>query len=142
MNYRKYLVFTLLFLSACSWLPGASQEPTTSESKAPVQMISGGLLLSRTGTPELGLTLVNSSEQMLWVGVHFHTPNGLTDCVLAKELEPASQGLYWCAQPEIQAESDYRIDITVFSDLAQSQLIDTLNTEFRFTQEDIEAAGG
>ncbi len=35
-----------------------------------------------------------------------------------------------------------RVSIKVFADLAQSQLIDTLHTEFRFTQGDIDALGG
>ena len=85
----------------------------------------------------MGLTLRNVGKQTLWVSAYFQTPGGLTDCVQIKELESGIEQLYLCVQPQLQIQSDYHIRIEVFADLAQSQLIDTLYTEFRLTQGDI-----
>ena len=142
MRYHKLvlIVLSVLGLNACGWFWDTASE-SEAVPTAPVQIVSGGLL-SRNGTPELGLTLLNAGERTLWVSAHFQTPGGLTDCVQIKELESGAEQLYLCAQPRMQAHTDYRIRIEVFTDLAQSQLIDTLNTEFRFTQGDIDALGG
>jgi hypothetical protein len=109
---------------------------------SPVEMVSGGLLVSQAGRPELGLTLVNHSERTLWVRVRFHTPNGLHDCMLTKELDTKAKGSYLCPQPSIQANVDYPVQIIVFGDMAQAEVLDRLNTRFRFDREDVSVVGG
>ena len=126
-------------LSACVWGgPPVAAEPAKPDVSL-VEMISGGLLVSPTGKPELGLTLANNSGRMLWAQVRFRTPNGQHDCLLGKELEPGSKGDYLCAQPAIQADSDYPVQVVVFGDRAQTQPLDRLNTRFRFSREDVQA---
>jgi len=141
MKYHKLILIMLsvLGLNACGWFWN-TESKSEAVFTAPVQIVSGGLL-SSNGTPELGLTLRNAGERTLWVSAHFQTPEGLTDCVQSKELESGVEQLYLCTQPRMQAHTDYNIRIKVFADLAQSQLIDTLHTEFRFTQGDIDALG-
>ena len=107
-----------------------------------VEMISGGLLVSQQGKPELGLTLANNSGRTLWAQVRFRTPSGRHDCLLGKELEPRSKGDYICPQTAIQVDSDYPVQVVVFGDRAQTQPLDRLNTRFRFSREDVQAVGG
>jgi hypothetical protein len=140
-----HLVTSMLLgsaLSGCAW--GGSPVPETppEATAPPVEMVSGGLLASQSGKPELGLILVNHSDRALWVRVRFRTPNGLHDCVLTKELEPKARGDYICRQSAIQADVDYPVQILVFSDIAQAQVLDRLNTRFRFDKEDVRAAQG
>lgn len=145
MKYRQTLglygtgLLISILSSACTFLPGNGAEAVDSSSPSAVEMISGGLLVSRSGKPELGLMLINHSAQMLWVSVYFHTPTGSRECVLAKEMEPQAKRFYACPQSAIQADSDYPIQITVFADLDQTQILDRLNTTFRFSREDIQA---
>jgi hypothetical protein len=136
--YGTGLLISIL-LSACTSLPSNSAEAVDSSSSPAVEMINGGLLVSRSGKPELGLMLLNNSARMLWVSVYFHTPRGSKECVLAKEMEPQAKRFYVCPQSAIQADSNYPIQITVFADLEQTQILDRLNTTFRFSQEDIQA---
>jgi hypothetical protein len=129
-----------LLLSGCSWLGiGTSGALSASPNKATVKLVSGGLLQTPRGQPELGLTLANGSERTLWVGVHFQTPAGRTDCVLIKELVAQTEGLYFCSQATIQADSDYPVQITVYADPAQTQVLDRLQTRIRFTATDVRA---
>ncbi len=129
-------------LSACAWGGSSTATEPAKPDASLVEMISGGLLLARTGKPELGLTLANNSERTLWAQVRFRTPNGQHDCLLSKELEPESKGDYLCAQPAIQADSDYPLQIVVFGDRVQTQVLERLNTRFRFSREDVQAVGG
>ena len=125
-------------LSGCAWLGSwLPQFGTRAEVPQPVEMISGGLLVARSGKAELGLTLANTSDQTLWISAHFQTPGGVRDCVLAKELEAQAKRLYLCPQPFIQTDTDYPVRVTVFSDLEQTQVLDTLDTSFRFVQADL-----
>jgi hypothetical protein len=129
-------------LGACAWEnPPVVTEPAKPQTSL-VEMVSGGLLRSGAGKPELGLTLANNSERTLWAQVRFRTPNGQHDCLLSKELEPKSQGDYLCSQPTLQADSDYPVQIVVFGDRVQTQVLERLNTRFRFSREDVRAAGG
>ena len=129
-----------LLLNGCSWLGiGTSGALSASPDKATVKLVSGGLLQTPSGRPELGLTLANDSERTLWVGVHFQTPAGRTDCVLIKELVAQTEGLYFCSQAAIQADSDYPVQITVYADRAQTQVLDRLQTRLRFTATDVRA---
>jgi|GEM_PF-2230480 len=129
-------------LSACVWGGSPPAEEPAKPSAPMVEMISGGLLVSQEGKPELGLTLANNSERTLWAQVRFRTPNGQHDCLLGKELEPKSKGDYLCPQSAIKADSDYPVQIVVFGDRAQTQPLDRLNTRFRFSREDVQAVKG
>ena len=129
-------------LGACAWEnPPIATEPAKPQTSL-VEMVSGGLLRSGTGKPELGLTLANHSERTLWAQVRFRTPSGQHDCLLGKELEPKSKGDYLCPQSTLQADSDYPVQIVVFGDRVQTQVLERLNTRFRFSREDVRAAGG
>ena len=129
-------------LGACAWEnPPVAAGPAKPQTSL-VEMVSGGLLQSGTGKPELGLTLANNSERTLWAQVRFRTPGGQRDCLLSKELEPKSKGNYLCSQPTLQADSDYPVQIVVFGDRVQTQVLERLNTRFRFSHEDVRAAGG
>ena len=124
-----------LALGACAWLTSGKSE----ENPDLVEILNGGLLATPAGPPELGLMLANASTQTLWVSVHFRTPGGSADCLLVKELEPQAEQLYVCPQPKLQADSDYPIRITVYGDLQQTRILDTIDTRFRFDQGDIRA---
>jgi hypothetical protein len=120
-------------LSGCAWLATGKPEPGGTAS---VTIISGGLLVSQTGQPELGLTLANTATRTLWVSAHFRTPSS-TDCLLVKELQPEAKQLYLCPQAAIRADTDYPIHIQSFADLQQTQLLDSLDTSFRFEPADL-----
>lgn len=130
-----------LALSACSWLP--QKQPTTavvqSASTSLVKIVSGGLLLSSDGQPELGLTLLNNSSRTLWISAHFKTPNSQTDCTLGKEIEGQATRLYICPQTTVRADTDYPVEITVYSDIDQTQQLAALQTSLRFTSADVAA---
>ena len=123
-------------LSACAWLPNGKPE---TQPQTLVEIISGGLLVSRSGMPELGLMLVNTSTRTLWVSAHFKTPGGVADCLLVKELEPLLKQVYLCPQANIRADNDYPIRISIFADLRQTHLLGSLETSFRFDQNDVKA---
>jgi len=130
-----------LALSACGWLP-QKQQTTAAAKPAPaslVNIVSSGLLLSSDGKPELGLTLFNNSSRTLWVSAHFKTPTSQTDCILGKEMEGQATRLYICPQATVRADMDYPVEITVYSDIEQTQQLDTLQTNLRFTRSDVAA---
>ena len=147
LTYRKLRYVALVAvlastLGGCAWEnPPVAAEPAKPQTSL-VEMVSGGLLQSGTGKPELGLTLANNSARTLWAQVRFRTPSGQHDCLLSKELEPKSKGNYLCSQPTLQADSDYPVQIVVFGDRVQTQVLERLNTRFRFSREDVRAAGG
>jgi hypothetical protein len=131
-----------VILGACTW---ASSNKTETKPSALVEMANGGLLVSSSGSAELGLVLINKSARTLWVSTHFVTPDGQSDCILVKELEPQAKRLYTCPQAEIHAEADYPVHIAIFADLKQSHILGSLETSFRFDQSDvqvIEQSGG
>ncbi len=135
-----YLMLVWL-LSACSWLPWGKPEQDRAAAAAPsspVAIISGGLLRSDTGKPELGLTLFNASDRILWVSAHFQTPDNQTDCILSKEMEARARRLYLCPQPKVRTGVDYPIQVTVHANLEQTQPIDSLDAVLRFTDADIQ----
>ena len=147
LSYRKlrYAALSAVLagaIGACAWENSPVAAEPAKPQTSPVEMISGGLLRSGTGKPELGLTLANNSERTLWAQVRFRTPSGQRDCLLSKELEPKSQRDYLCSQPTLQADSDYPVQIVVFGDRVQTQVLERLNTRFRFSHEDVWAAGG
>lgn len=108
----------------------------------PINLLDGGLLVSREGKPELGLKLANTSNRMLWVNVHFQTPEGLSDCMATKELEPQADGFYICPQSSVRADTNYPIYIAIFSDLEQTSLVGTTSTSFRFSQAELSPGRG
>lgn len=140
LPWRSMGIVGSLLLSGCSWLGmGTIGAMSASPDNTTVTLVSAGLLQTPTGRPELGLTLVNDSARMLWVSVHFQTPAGQTDCVLIKELAAQREGLYFCPQATIQADSDYPVQITVYADPAQTRVLDRLQTRLRFTATDVKA---
>jgi hypothetical protein len=137
-----YLILGWL-LTGCSWLTRGKPERIPAQTSAaspaaPVAIISSGLLRSDTGKPELGLTLFNASDRVLWVSAHFKTPGGQADCVLSKEMEGQARRLYLCSQAGVRAGVDYPIQVTVYADLEQTQPLDGLDTVLRFTDADIQ----
>jgi hypothetical protein len=127
-----------ILLTACAW-SGKGNQPASPDKadSIPISLLDGGLLVSWAGKPELGLELANTSSRRLWVNVHFQTPEGLNDCMATKELEPQANGIYICPQSSVQADTDYPIDISIYSDLEQTRLEGTTTTNFRFSQADI-----
>ena len=107
-----------------------------------VSLINAGLLASQDGKPELGLKLQNTSQQPLWVLVHFKTPGSVGDCVLAQELEIAQEHFFACAQNQVQAGADYLINIEVRKQATQRDASETINASLLFTAEDVANAGG
>lgn len=135
----------LLFWQAlvgCSWLgtPAAPESPPAPAAPV-VEMLSGGLLASETGKPELGLTLANRSDRTLWLQVRFRTPAGLRDCLLTREVAAQAKSSYFCRQSRIQTDADYVVEIEAFSDIAQTRSVIRLTTRFRFDQDDVGGAG-
>jgi hypothetical protein len=86
-----------------------------------VEITTAGLLLARDRRLEFGLTLRNTSAQMLWVSVHFQTLNQAADCVITKELEAGAEGVYLCPQPKVPAAGSYPISVAVFTGVEQQQ---------------------
>src|SRR5512147_1235726 len=76
LTYRKLRYAALVAvlastLGGCAWgNPPVAAEPVKPQTSL-VEMVSGGLLQSGTGKPELGLTLANNSERTLWAQVRF-----------------------------------------------------------------------
>ena len=128
-----------LGLTACAWLPGSRSEPTPVSAPATIEIISAGLLASRSGDPELGLTLSNPENTTLWVSVHFQTPGGQHDCVTVKEIDPGGSGLFLCSQPSIRPDTNYLAKVSVFTNLEQTTLTDTQTAELRFDRGDVQA---
>ena len=130
-----------LTLSACGWLPQKQKttDATQPASTSLVKIVSSGLLLSSDGQPELGLTLFNNSSRTLWVSAHFKTATTQTDCILGKEMEGQATRLYICPQAAVRADMDYPVEITVYSDIEQTQQLAALQTKLRFTRADVAA---
>ena len=140
ISFRGVLVILGVVLGACSWLPGGSlrAQPETSDQTAsitstPVEIISGGLLASSSGDQfELGVTLANRAAKTLWVRVYFHSPDGLSDCVVAKEMEQGARSLFVCPQAVVLPNVDYPVEIMVFFDIGQIIEAGKLTTDLRF----------
>ena len=146
---RRLPVIVLLILivgamlTACSGLPVAISDSEQKQSSGsanpsnPLEILSAGLLVSRNGTPELGLTLINVTAETLWGRVYFRTPEAAGDCLLIKELEPAKEYFYRCSQTSLFAEN-YQIDVEVFTDAGQNTLIDIISTTVVLSQTDLQ----
>jgi hypothetical protein len=128
----KAALLLSLYLTGCAPFDNQRLGKSSKGDDLPVEMLDGGLLLSRSGEPELGLTLINKLDRTLWINVSFQTPNGLTDCLLSKELSPQAEHVYVCPQPRVQTETPYRVQIMIYNNLQQTQLLDELETQFRF----------
>lgn len=131
----KGILLLCLCLVGCAWFENAGLGKSSNGDDSLQTMLHGGLLLSRSSTPELGLTLTNTLNRTLWINVLFQTPDGLTDCLLSKELASQAAHFYDCPQPRVQPEILYRVQIMVYNDLEQTQLLDELNTQFRVSTE-------
>ena len=136
ISLRGFLVFLGVVLGACSWLPGGNlraQPDTSDQTASPVEIISGGLLASSSGDQfELGVTLANRSDKTLWVRVHFHSPDGLSDCVVAKEMDNGARSLFVCPQAVVLPDVDYPVEIMAFFDIEQLIEAGTLTADLRF----------
>ena len=142
MPNRFIFVFVLLgiaLLSGCARVPFFGNEPAEQSvtPRTPVEIVSGGLL-TENGSAELGLTLYNRSSEPVWAGVAFHSPDD-SDCLIVRELMPQDQGLYLCPQPDLQADVAYPVFIEVYGDVTQTERLMSLNTEFRFSEQDLAA---
>ena len=134
---RNLVVYGLWLyaLGACSWMPwsDSAEPPPPASPSDQVEIISGGLLASPSGDNfELSLTVVNRSAQTLWIRTHFHTPGGLSDCVVAKEMAAQATELFICRQTVVLADTEYPVQVIVFSDLEQLNEIDRLSTTLTF----------
>ena len=140
ISLKGFFVFLGVVLGACSWLPGGNllAQPKTSVQTAstistPVEIISAGLLASPSGDQfELGVTLANRADKTLWVRVYFHSPDGLSDCVVAKEMEQDASSLFVCPQAVVLSGVDYPVDIAAFFDIEQLIEAGRLTTDLRF----------
>lgn len=130
----KAVLLLSVYLNGCAWFENQRLVKSSNEDNSLVKMLDGGLLLSRSGEPKLGLTLTNNLDRTLWISVFFQTPNGLTDCLLSKELSAQAAHFYECPQTSVQSETPYRVQIMVYNDLEQTQLLDELETQFRFSE--------
>ena len=106
--------------------------------QSPVQIQEAGLLVNRQGEAELGITLENGLERDLWVRVSFVTPAPEDSCLLTKEMAAGASELYICPQPDLLAGLDYRVQIRVYGDLAQRQLLDAFSTSMQFGLEEVD----
>jgi hypothetical protein len=137
------MLFISLTLNACSWLPAmpwsqsADRQIASSASEKTFEIVSAGLLTDRTGRPELGVEIRNISEQLFWARVSFFTPGSAGDCLLVKELAAKTNAFYRCPQSAIYPR-DYRLQIDIFADQAQTNLIDQFATIIPVDQTDIE----
>lgn len=139
--HSGFYILLWMVLGACSSSPANDQQNTQLQAllARSVTLVDGGLLRSQSGQPELGLTLANASGQMLWVSAHFRTPDGATDCVLFRELEPQGNHLFLCPQPNIEANTQYPVRIEIFDTIDQGKPVETVDTSFRFSKADIQA---
>jgi len=118
------------------WLLGLLALPALAAS--PVEIQEAGLLVNRQGQAELGITLVNRLGRELWVRVNFITPTPEDSCLLTKELAAGASEFYVCPQSDLLAGLDYRVEIRVYGDLAQIQLLDTFSTSMRFEPAEVD----
>nr|MDQ2695607.1 hypothetical protein [Pseudomonadota bacterium] len=88
---------------------------------------------------ELSLTLANVSARVLWVSVHFRTPGGGGDCVVARELPPRESAVYACPQRSIRPDVDYPVQVAAFAGPDQVAPLHTVETVFRFDAGDVAA---
>lgn len=106
--------------------------------QAPVEIREAGLLVNRQGQPELGISLVNRQEQMLWVRVDFVTPAPEDSCLLSKELAAGDSEFFVCAQRDLLVGLSYLVRISVYADLEQRQLLDRFSTSMRFSSDEVD----
>lgn len=139
-NFLRQIPFliALTLISGCSW-PGS--QPVTENNKAVIDIQHAGLLVNDEGGRELGLSLRNTSAQILWVSVRFQTPDNTSDCELGSELAPGSEHIFVCPQDRLLPAVNYPILIRAYSDLEQSTELTTLETGLRFDATDLQAAG-
>lgn len=128
-----------LSLGGCSWLPWGT--PTPAATASPVQIEHAGLLATRSGRAEIGLSLASAATRTLWLSVRFQTPGGEHDCLQVRELAPQSRQSFTCPQARLSADADYRVTITAFEDAELLRPLAPLGTTLRFTPADLHAAG-
>lgn len=136
--YRLLIVAPILLSAGCAGFKDFLPEPVG----GPLDIVSAGLLATRGGSPELGVTLHNATDRTLWVNVHFRTPNGDSDCVSGKELVAGTQGVFLCPQPELRPDTAYPIRIAAFEGPQDRVPLLERQTELRFGRDDVRAAGG
>lgn len=134
LYYARYGLTVLLIASSCACSYTLSN-PEAKTQSAPVEIQHAGLLQTTNDEYQLGLSLRNNSQQRVWVNVYFQTPLRQDDCLLSSELEPRQAHTFACPQKKVFAEANYPIDINVYSNLAQTQILDNIITSLRFDSE-------
>lgn len=125
-----------LVLGGCALAPRSEPPAPAAEG---VELRRGGLVATAAGRPELSLTLANVSARLLWVSVHFQTPGGGGDCVVARELPPQESAVFSCPQRSIRPDADYPVQVAAFADPDQAAPLHTVATVFRFDAGDVAA---
>lgn len=142
MRLTIVFIMVMMLLTACSWSGGSSDsnageaQTATATANSRIEIVSAGLLASRSGEPELGLTLSNTASQTVWVQVHYQTPGQISDCLLYKELAPAEDYFYRCPQTQLSA-GNYRVVIDVYADAAQNTRLEQLETNIVLQSSDL-----
>jgi hypothetical protein len=95
----------------------------------------GGMMGLPEG-PALALELQNKTEEPLWVTVSFEAPNPTERGEITDKIEARGQYLFTHLQHSITPDTDYPIRLHIYTDAAHSQLVESPDTKFRFSQRD------
>ena len=116
----------------------APQTSSELEQLRTLEVVQKKVIAGKDGRAVLTLGLQNSSKQILWVRASFDAPGEQDDCKLVRSIDAGRRSTFGCPQSELVPGADYRVEVTVYRDLEQSDLAERSTLTFEFTEADIE----
>jgi len=103
-----------------------------------LEVVQKEVIPGQDGRAVLTLGLQNDSKQTLWVRAGFDAPGERDDCKLIRSIQAGRRATFGCPQSELLPGSDYRVEVSVYRDLGQSDLAERSTLKFEFTEADLE----
>ena len=129
-----------IVVTGCAAPQGGGLRPTSKQfSSQWIDITMGGMMALPSEGLALALSLKNKSSKTLQVSVAFVTPDPTQRCEVTKQLNSAQSSLFSCPQKSLTPNTDYPIEISIYSDESRKNLVDKPQTRFHFSEKDAKA---
>ena len=145
MNVLKMMKVAIAILlsivvTSCAAPQGGGVRPTSKQfSSQWIEITMGGMMALPGEGLALALSLKNKSSKTLQVSVAFITPDPTQRCEVTKQLNSAQSSLFSCPQKSLTPNTDYPIEISIYSDEGHKNLVEKPRTQFYFSEKDAKA---
>lgn len=129
----------MLVVLGCAVTGSGGLRPTQDQfSSSWVTCAMGGATVTEEDGLVLMLQLKNPSSRDLWVTVAFHTPMAPEPSEVTEALPRRRAQMFSWPQDSILAERDYPVEVRIYGDAGQTELLETVRTKLHFDEEGAE----